>query len=320
MGWAFSVFGWAYALFEIPGGWLGDRHRPAPRPDAHRDLVVVLHRGDRLGLEFRVAARDARSLFGAGEAGCFPEPDPDLHDLAAAARARAGAGDPVAQRALGRRVHAAARRLRPRLRDLAARLRALRRCSASSGRSRFTAGIATIRARTRRSTPRSWRCCRRARESAVGARPIPWARSCRKPSGLAAVRSSTSASVTAGSSTSPGCRPICGKRAARSLKLGALLAGLPLFLGGVGCLVSGCADRRVSPGRPAASARAADRRDHRLCRRLRRRSSCSPGSGSDAGDARARHGRASSTISSCRPRGPACMDMGGRYSGTVSGA
>src|SRR4026209_763622 len=24
MGYAFSAFGWAYALFEIPGGWLGD--------------------------------------------------------------------------------------------------------------------------------------------------------------------------------------------------------------------------------------------------------------------------------------------------------
>ena len=28
MGWALSVFGWAYALFEIPGGWLGDRIGP----------------------------------------------------------------------------------------------------------------------------------------------------------------------------------------------------------------------------------------------------------------------------------------------------
>src|SRR5437867_6705955 len=28
MGWAFSVFSWAYALFEIPGGWLGDRLGP----------------------------------------------------------------------------------------------------------------------------------------------------------------------------------------------------------------------------------------------------------------------------------------------------
>ena len=25
MGWVFSAFAWAYALFEIPGGWLGDR-------------------------------------------------------------------------------------------------------------------------------------------------------------------------------------------------------------------------------------------------------------------------------------------------------
>src|SRR5687768_13187752 len=25
MGYAFSAFAWAYALFEIPGGWLGDR-------------------------------------------------------------------------------------------------------------------------------------------------------------------------------------------------------------------------------------------------------------------------------------------------------
>src|ERR671916_57121 len=25
MGWALAAFGWAYALFEIPGGWLGDR-------------------------------------------------------------------------------------------------------------------------------------------------------------------------------------------------------------------------------------------------------------------------------------------------------
>ena len=28
MGWAFSAFAWAYALFEIPGGWLGDRFGP----------------------------------------------------------------------------------------------------------------------------------------------------------------------------------------------------------------------------------------------------------------------------------------------------
>src|SRR5437870_3277465 len=28
MGWAFSAFAWAYALFEIPGGWLADKIGP----------------------------------------------------------------------------------------------------------------------------------------------------------------------------------------------------------------------------------------------------------------------------------------------------
>src|SRR5258708_17310813 len=28
MGYAFSAFAWAYALFEIPGGWLGDSIGP----------------------------------------------------------------------------------------------------------------------------------------------------------------------------------------------------------------------------------------------------------------------------------------------------
>ena len=28
MSWAFAAFTWAYALFEVPGGWLGDRIGP----------------------------------------------------------------------------------------------------------------------------------------------------------------------------------------------------------------------------------------------------------------------------------------------------
>ena len=28
MGWAFAAFNWAYAIFEVPGGWLGDRVGP----------------------------------------------------------------------------------------------------------------------------------------------------------------------------------------------------------------------------------------------------------------------------------------------------
>ncbi len=78
MAWAFSVFGWAYALFEIPGGWLADRLGPAPRAHADRDLVVVLHRGDRVGLELRVAARDADALWH-GRGRLFSEPHAHLH-------------------------------------------------------------------------------------------------------------------------------------------------------------------------------------------------------------------------------------------------
>ena len=70
MGWAFAAFGWAYALFEIPGAGSATRWAP-PRPDADRPLVVVLHGGDRVGVERDVAHRH-RALFGAGEAGASP--------------------------------------------------------------------------------------------------------------------------------------------------------------------------------------------------------------------------------------------------------
>jgi MFS family permease len=71
MGYAFTAFGWAYALFEIPGGWLGDRIGPRK----------VLMRVVSMWSIFTVATGWAwnlpslvisRFLFGAGEAGCFP--------------------------------------------------------------------------------------------------------------------------------------------------------------------------------------------------------------------------------------------------------
>ena len=71
MGWALSVFGWAYALFEIPGGWLGDRIGP------RRVLMRIV-----LWWSFFTAVTGSawnprslivtRALFGAGEAGAFP--------------------------------------------------------------------------------------------------------------------------------------------------------------------------------------------------------------------------------------------------------
>jgi len=71
MSWALSAFIWAYALFEIPGGWLGDRIGP------RKVLMRIV-----LWWSFFTAATGwvwnatslivTRALFGAGEAGCFP--------------------------------------------------------------------------------------------------------------------------------------------------------------------------------------------------------------------------------------------------------
>jgi MFS family permease len=71
MGVVFSAFGLAYALFEIPGGWLGDWLGP------RRVLMRIV-----LWWSFFTAATGwawsfrslwiIRFLFGAGEAGCFP--------------------------------------------------------------------------------------------------------------------------------------------------------------------------------------------------------------------------------------------------------
>jgi MFS family permease len=71
IGWVFSAFGLAYALFEIPGGWLGDWMGPK------KVLIRIV-----LSWSAFTAATGAawnlvslwivRFLFGAGEAGCFP--------------------------------------------------------------------------------------------------------------------------------------------------------------------------------------------------------------------------------------------------------
>ena len=213
MGWAFSVFSWAYALFEIPGGLAGRSHRPAPRADAHRDLVVVLHGGHRLGLEFRVAARRRARSSERARLAAFPNLTRAFTTWLPLARARAGAGDPVAQRALGRRVHAAAGRVLPGLRDVAARLRDLR-----AGRHHLGDRVLPLVSRRSAHAPVGQRGGAGA-AAAAGARPRPCmdrspgrVSSRAPPSGCCGF--STSVSATAGGSTSPGCRRICGTRAA----------------------------------------------------------------------------------------------------------
>jgi ACS family glucarate transporter-like MFS transporter len=71
MGWALAVFGWAYALFEIPGGWLGDRI--GPRRVLMRIVIWWSLFTAATGWAWSATSLIAtRALFGAGEAGAFP--------------------------------------------------------------------------------------------------------------------------------------------------------------------------------------------------------------------------------------------------------
>ena len=71
MGWAFTAFGWAYALFEMPGGYLGDWI--GPRKVLMRIVLWWSFFTAATGWAWSfVSLSVTRFLFGAGEAGCFP--------------------------------------------------------------------------------------------------------------------------------------------------------------------------------------------------------------------------------------------------------
>ena len=71
MGWAFTAFGWAYAMFEIPGGYLGDRL--GPRSVLMRIVLWWSFFTAATGWAWNaLSLAVTRFLFGAGEAGCFP--------------------------------------------------------------------------------------------------------------------------------------------------------------------------------------------------------------------------------------------------------
>ncbi|MGA2116174.1 MAG: MFS transporter [Bryobacteraceae bacterium] len=71
LGWVFAAFGWAYALMEIPGGFLGDWI--GPRKVLTRIVLwwsfFTAATGWATGF---ISLTVTRGLFGAGEAGCFP--------------------------------------------------------------------------------------------------------------------------------------------------------------------------------------------------------------------------------------------------------
>ena len=71
MGWVFSAFTISYALFEIPGGWMGDRY--GPRSVLMKVVVMWSIFTAATGAAWNfVSMVVCRFLFGVGEAGCFP--------------------------------------------------------------------------------------------------------------------------------------------------------------------------------------------------------------------------------------------------------
>jgi MFS family permease len=71
MGWVFSAFTITYALFELPAGWMGDRF--GPRSVLMKVVVMwsVFTAATGAAWNFFTMVL-CRALFGAGEAGCFP--------------------------------------------------------------------------------------------------------------------------------------------------------------------------------------------------------------------------------------------------------
>jgi MFS family permease len=71
LGWVFLIFSWSYAAFEIPGGFLGDRI--GPRKVLTRIVIWWSFFTAATGWSWNYASLlVTRFMFGAGEAGCFP--------------------------------------------------------------------------------------------------------------------------------------------------------------------------------------------------------------------------------------------------------
>ena len=89
MGWTYFAFFFAYALFEIPGGWMADRW--GARKSLTRVVVMWSIFTAATGWAWGLwSLFFIRLFFGVGEAGCFPSVTRAFSDwLPAADRARA---------------------------------------------------------------------------------------------------------------------------------------------------------------------------------------------------------------------------------------
>jgi len=71
MGWIFSAFVWAYAIFQVPGGWLSDRFGARPVLSTIVAYWSVMTAATAMATGW-VSFVAIRFLFGVGEAGAFP--------------------------------------------------------------------------------------------------------------------------------------------------------------------------------------------------------------------------------------------------------
>ena len=132
MGQAFAAFAWAYALFEIPGGWLGDKI--GPRRVLLRIVLwwSLFTAATGWAWSGDVADCDPGAVRRRGSRG-LPQHDAHVHDLAAGQGARARPGEPVAGHAADGGVHAGAGRAADSVRRVAADFRDFRRARGDLG-------------------------------------------------------------------------------------------------------------------------------------------------------------------------------------------
>jgi MFS transporter, ACS family, glucarate transporter len=316
MAWAFSVFGWAYALFEIPGGWLADRL--GPRRVLMRIVIWWSFFTAATGWAWNfVSLLVTRTLFGMGEAGCFPNLTRVFTLwLPQHEREQAQANLWLAARWGGA--------FTPLLVAYVLDYMTWRRAFELFGLLGVVWAIAFYR--WFRDDPRTHPSVNAAeqallpapRDSAIAHGPTPWATMLSNGSvwllGLQYVALSYGWYFYV-TWLPTYLREVRGT----SVKMGALLAGLPLLLGGVGCLISGWTIPRL--GRTLGSIG--------LARRIVAIVGFVGASASifvftkiqDPTQAMIVLGLAGLFNDFVMPAAwAACMDVGGRYSGTVSGS